>query len=55
MTIKEEITVECFLERVENFMNKYNKLRKQKTENYLTFESIAYDLIHELEHDIKNN
>ena len=53
MTTNEEITTECFLERVDNFKYRYERLREKGNENYLAFESIVYDLIFELEKDIK--
>ncbi len=53
MTNNEEITVECFLERVENFMMEYNKLRKENNECYLAYESKVRDLIAELEKDMR--
>lgn len=53
MTINEEITVECFLERVENFITEYNKLRKENNEYYLAYECRVRDLIAELEKDMR--
>lgn len=55
MTINEEITVECFLERVENFIQEYNNLRNHHNENYTAYESRVIDLISELSRDIKDN
>ena len=53
MTIMEEIIVECLQERVENFIEKFNRLRDSEYENYSAFESIALDLISELKGDIE--
>ena len=55
MTNHEEITVECFLERVENFIAEYNNLRKSNNENYVAYESRVFDLISELNKDIEDN
>ena len=55
MTNMQEITVECFIERVENFIEAYNKLRKEKNENYLAYESRVFDLVAELQKDINDN
>lgn len=55
MTSAQEITVECFIERVENFIQEYDKLRKEKNDNYYAFESHVLNLIFELEKDIKDN
>lgn len=54
MTTYEEITTECFLERVDNFKYRYERLRETGNKNYLAFESIVYDLIFELKRDIKD-
>ena len=53
MTILEEIRVECMEERVETFIEKFNKLRDGECENYSAFETIALDLISELKGDIE--
>ena len=55
MTIKEQITVESFMERIAHFTERYNKLVENENDNFLAYESLAYDLIAELEKDIKEN
>ena len=55
MTTNERITVECFAERVENFITQYKILQESKNDNYYTYESRVFDLIFELEKDIKDN
>ena len=52
MTNMQEITVECFMERVENFIEQYNALRKNNVETYEAYESKALDLIAKLAKDI---
>lgn len=55
MTNYERITVECFRERVENFIMEYEKLTSENNENYSAFESLAFDLLYELKRDIDEN
>lgn len=55
MTNMQEITVECFLERVEEFMTAYNRLRKENNNNYIAYESRVFDLMAELQQDIDDN
>lgn len=53
LSINQEIIVECFLERVENFIQEYNKLREEDNQNYLSYESRVFDLIAELSGDLQ--
>lgn len=53
LSINQEIIIECFLERVENFIQEYNKLREEDNQNYSSYESRVFDLIAELNGDLR--